>query len=386
MLDLTKTSPAVTILAHEVTALGGMERVLTRLITGLLERGVDVTVIASRFELRTTAGNLRVVRIRGPRRPFVVLYVWYMLSAGLALRRHGRGVFHATGAIVPNRVDVTTVHYCHAAARARVPDRARGPAWYHRRYAELAARLSQLAERWCYRPGRVKRLVGVSGGVSRELKRYYPATTSLVVTIPNGVDLDEFRPDAEAREAERRALGLGPDELVVLFVGGDWTRKGLAEAIEGVARTQDWRLIVIGRGDRDAYLRRARQLGAAARIRFLEPTPRITQLYQAADAFLLPTAYETFSLVTYEAAASGLPLLVSRVNGVEDLLEDGLNGWFIGRAPGAIAERLDQLAANPGLRRTMGCEARARSAQYDWNAVTDAYLALYHEVCAEIAP
>ena len=75
---------------------------------------------------------------------------------------------------------------------------------------------------------------------------------------------------------------------------------------------------------------RARLAQTESRLHFLGSVDQMPRLYAAADAFVLPTSYETFSLVTYEAAAAGLPLLVTRVSGVEDLLADGLNGWFIG--------------------------------------------------------
>jgi UDP-glucose:(heptosyl)LPS alpha-1,3-glucosyltransferase len=198
-----------------------------------------------------------------------------------------------------------------------------------------------------------------------------------IVTVPNGVDTSEFRPDPVARDVKRGELGLDPDELVALFVGGDWPRKGLAVAIEAIVRAPAWRLMVVGQGDVDAYRRRARDLGVGDRIVFLPPTPDIASYYQAADAFLLPTSYETFSLVTYEAAASGLPLLVTRVSGVEDLLRDGEDGWLITRDPAAIAQCLDRLADDPGLRLAMGAAARSRSQEFDWGSVLEAYGRLY---------
>ncbi len=52
-------------------------------------------------------------------------------------------------------------------------------------------------------------------------------------------------------------------------------------------------------------------------------------VYELADAFVLPSSYETFSLVTFEAAASALPVLATPVNGVRELIEDGHNGFLI---------------------------------------------------------
>jgi glycosyltransferase involved in cell wall biosynthesis len=104
--------------------------------------------------------------------------------------------------------------------------------------------------------------------------------------------------------------------------------------------------------------------------------------YSAADAFELRTAYETFSLVTIEAAATGLPLLVTRVSGVEDVLVDGENGWFIDPDPAVIADCLARLQKDETLRREMGNAARAAVSEYGWPRVVDQYGQLYAEISA----
>jgi UDP-glucose:(heptosyl)LPS alpha-1,3-glucosyltransferase len=106
----------------------------------------------------------------------------------------------------------------------------------------------------------------------------------------------------------------------------------------------------------------------------------VRRVYAAGDAFVLPTAYETFSLVTFEAAACGLPLLVTRVHGVEELLQDGHNGWFIARDPHDIARRLEQLRSDSELARGMGLRAREAAAAYSWDAMADGYMSVYAEV------
>ena len=79
---------------------------------GLRRLGHEVTVIAHACELPAGAGVV-FHRVRGPSRPFLLGYPWFMLMGSLAVRRWRRGVVQATGAIVLNRVDVIAVHYCH---------------------------------------------------------------------------------------------------------------------------------------------------------------------------------------------------------------------------------------------------------------------------------
>src|SRR5207248_1399513 len=132
-------------------------------------------------------------------------------------------------------------------------------------------------------------------------------------------------------------------ELVALFVGSEWERKGLKVAIDALAHAPDWKLLVVGRGNVASYRSHARASGVEPRVVFVGTASDPAPYYCASDAFVLPTSYETFSLVTYEAAATGVPLLVTPVNGVTDLLGDGSNGWFIDRCPEGIAARLRAL-------------------------------------------
>jgi glycosyltransferase involved in cell wall biosynthesis len=363
--------PAVTIIAKDVGPVGGMELQLTELVSGLLGRGFPVTVIAMTCDLPPHPG-LTWVRVPGPARPFTVAYPWFLVVATLLVRLRGRGIVHSTGAMTLGRSDLSTVHYCHAAASelegfARVSKSGR----LYRLNAWIADRLSVWAERWCYSPRRTGTLIGVSRGVVGELDRFFPRMRGRIIEIPNGVDTTRFAPPEEGRPPER------PDGIEAVFVGGDWERKGLRQAIEAIALAPGTRLTVVGLGDESSYRALATERGIADRVTFAGPTDDTAPFYKSADVFLLPTAYETFSLVTYEAAASGLPLLVTPVSGVEDLLVDDRNGWFIDRDPEQIAARLRALVADPSLRAQLGTNAREDSQRFSWSRVVDEYADLY---------
>lgn len=354
-----------------------MERQLTELITGLLARGFSVTAIATDCDLPHHP-RLRWIPVRAPARPFSVTYPWFFLLGTVLTARHRRGPVHTTGAIVFNRADLSTVHFCHRAVRD-LPELGRssrsGPLYALN--ATLTAALSRWAERYCYRRECTTCLAAVSQGGARELRRHFPAMDSSVAVIPNGVDLEAFMPDAAKRRTIRAAMGIPDAQKLAVFAGGDWERKGLDVAIEGVADADGWHLAVAGAGDRSRYMASAQRCGAAARIHFLGIRHDIASIFAAGDAFVLPTRYETFSLVTYEAAATGLPLLVTRVNGVEDILEDGVNGWFIGHDASDLSRRLGELAADERLRVRMGDAARAAAVRHPWSAMVDAYADIY---------
>lgn len=354
-----------------------MERQLGELCSGLLERGHRVVVISRRCELPAHP-HLRWVRVRVPRRPFSLAYPAFFVAGSLAVRRHRQGLLHTTGAVVGNRADLSTVHFCHHGFRAaaNTPQTSRrGP--LYRVNAEVCAWMSRSAERVCFRARGTRRLVAVSAGVAHELEQFFPRRGGAATVIPNGVDRDAFAPDAVARERMRDALGLAADDLVALFVGGDWDRKGLRHAIESVAAAECWHLLVIGPGDVPRYRELAARHGAGDRVHWIGTTTQPAGYFAAADAFVLPSAYEAFPLVGLEAAAAGLPLLMSRVNGVEELVEDGRNGWFVERDGESIAKCLLMLGRDPQLRARIGHAARDSSARYTWDGVVDAYVKLY---------
>jgi glycosyltransferase involved in cell wall biosynthesis len=370
----------ITLVAHAAGTLGGMERQLGELISGVLAAGHQVILVGRECGVLPHP-RFRFVRVAGPTRPFSIAYPLFFMLGSLAVHRHRRGLLHTTGAIVFNRADLSTVHFCHRAFRAstRVSRTDRRELLY-RLNARVAPLQSRLAEFVCYRPSMTRRLVGVSQGVSRELERYFPEMAGRVSTVPNAVDREAFAPNAAMRSRVRSDRGVASGELVALFVGGEWERKGLEPVIQALAAAPTWKLWVVGTGDEYRFRAIARTSGVASRVAFLGSQPDPAPCYAGADAFVLPSAYETFSLATYEAAAAGLPLLVSRVNGVEELLVDGENGWFIAREAHVIAERLQTLQAQPVLRERMGRRARDASLPNQWPAVVQAYIDLYRQL------
>jgi glycosyltransferase involved in cell wall biosynthesis len=371
----------ITIVANDIGPVGGMERQLRDLVLGLLDGGEEVTVIARSCDL-PPAARLRWIRVLGPSRPFVIAYPWFLLVASLLVRLRRRGIVQATGAIVLGQVDVFAVHLCHRALAAAGVERFSRRALGFRVNGWLAGVMSRALERWAYRPSRARAFVAVSGGGARELASSFPAIAGMISTIHDCVDTDEFHPPARTVDlgVARGALGVPANALLAAFVGGDWERKGLELAIRALPAAPGWELLVVGPGDAPWYAQLAASLGVAERVRLLGRRTNVADLLRLCDAFLLPTAYETFSLVTYEAAASGLPLLVTPVSGIEDVLADGRTGYAIKRDAADIAARLRSLGEDPGRRTALGRAARAQSLQYTCERMVAGYRALYDEL------
>lgn len=380
---MRKAGSEVTIVAHDIGGVGGMERVLSELIEGLRDRGDRVTVIARKCALRSM-DSISFHRVRGPGRPFVFAYPWFLLAGSLALRRRRRGLVQSTGAIVLNRVDVIAVHYVHQVGPAH-PSRS-GIAF--RAHARLVALLKRVGERACFAINRAAMFVCVSDGVAAELREQYPRLTERVTTIHNGVDTRAFAPGVRAGDARtaRDALAIPSDGLVAAFVGSEWERKGLRPVLGALADAPGWTLVVAGDGDRARYERLADSLGVGSSVRWLGITQDVQLAYALADAFVLASSYETFSLVTFEAAASGLALLCTPVSGVRELISDGVSGLFISADARDIAARLRQLGADAELRLALGAGAREAVLQYSWQAMVERHRDLYERLLEDSAP
>jgi UDP-glucose:(heptosyl)LPS alpha-1,3-glucosyltransferase len=306
--------------------------------------------------------------------------ITFYLFGEILTRIYRRGLVHTTGAVAIGRVDVVTVHFCfqYYANRIGVRRRRRNTIAYA--INEWAVRLlASVGERMLYRPGRVRRIVPVSKGLSNELQEYRPRTAHLTGVIPNGVDPSRFKPDRAVRHQERRALNLEGADLVALFLGGDWERKGLPAVLEALKFAPAWRLAVVGDGPEGRFAAAAEKLGVRDQVMFLGRRNDPERCYAMADIFVLPTAYEAAPLAGLEAAASGLPLVVTRVNGLEDLVEDQVNGFFVGADPADIGRRFQQLE-DPRLRAEMSRAARVAGERWTWDDVTSAYVALYDEL------
>jgi UDP-glucose:(heptosyl)LPS alpha-1,3-glucosyltransferase len=370
---------AVTVVANDIRPVGGMERVLSELIVGLRRRGHEVVVVARTCEL-PAGTRVTFYRVRGPSRPFVLAYPWFLLAGSIVVRRRRRGVVQSTGAIVLNRVDVVAVHYCHRVGPA-LPSRSSG---LHRGQMRMVRFLKRNVERLCFRLNRSATFVCVSDGVAEELRAHYPELDGRLITIHNGVDATEFAPGRRSEQARelRESMQIDGEQLVALFVGSEWERKGLDLLIEALARAPGWLVVVAGEGDRRSYEQRADSLGVGAAVRWLGSTSDVQLAYALADAFVLPSSYETFSLATFEAAASGLPILATAVSGVRELIRDGENGFIITREAEVIASRLRQLAGDRDLRRKLGEAARDSVARFSWEATVSGHDELYARLAA----
>jgi len=244
-----------------------------------------------------------------------------------------------------------------------------------------------LRDRIRYRGRTHRAVVALTTTEAELLRSTYGRVCAPIHVIPNGVDIEWFRPpDAAERVRARAKLGFGEERTIALFIGHEFERKGLPIAIEALRTAPDVLLLVVG-GSSDMIRRaqaRARQAGVGERVHFAgthgDPIPFIW----ASDVLVLPSAYEANALVVLEALACGLPVVSTRVGFAPDIVVDGDNGFIVERDAASVGTRLAQLASQPldEWRR----RARGTAVQYAWPQIARRYLDLVESLGATSAP
>jgi glycosyltransferase involved in cell wall biosynthesis len=178
--------------------------------------------------------------------------------------------------------------------------------------------------------------------------RDYGVRAERVTVVHPGTTLAKF-PDPRAR-GERR-----PGPMRILFVGGDFVRKG------GDLLLQVFRQHL--RGSSELHLVTSADVPGGDGVhvyRNVAPhSPELLRLYAEADVFALPTRADCFGVVLAEAMASGLPIVTTRVAAIPEAVADGVSGFLIEPDDGdALRDRLQRLADDPGLRARMANHAR----------------------------
>jgi glycosyltransferase involved in cell wall biosynthesis len=231
----------------------------------------------------------------------------------------------------------------------------------------------------------------VTGTLARRSMIARGAAPEHVRVFANTIDVASFgaRVDglASQRTALRASLGAGDDDVVVLSVARLAPEKGLDVLVHAVAEAGDPRLLLVVAGE-GPERERLRDLADVRGVRLVLAGDleweRIVETYAAADVFALLSAREPWAVVVNEAAACGLPLVLSdRVGAAHDLLRDGENGFLV--AAGAVeaaSAALRRLAADDELRRAQGVRSRELARDWGYGPSVEGFRAAVREAVA----
>jgi glycosyltransferase involved in cell wall biosynthesis len=352
----------------------------------------DFTVFAVEFD-NPRPDRIHWVRVPALRRPLALLFITFQLIAPVCylwhrLRHRIRFDLVQTIETYLAFGDIVYAHSCHRLV-------------LERHWSQVGATGLRGASRWLdhwlraqlepsvYR--KALRIVVPSQGFARELAETYPFARDKIHVLANPVDtLSLRRPQDFDRERFRASLGLTPSDIAVAFVAlGHYELKGLPLLLAALAKNKGahLKLLVIGGSVSlvSEYRKRANALGLNGNVTFFGNQKDVRPYLWAADALVLPSLHETFSLATVEAAAAGLPVLVTKLNGVEDFLRDGENGLLLHRDVASVSDGLARFAQTPSqARQRMGSRAEAAVQQYSVPEFAKHWSQLYAEVQAHV--
>jgi glycosyltransferase involved in cell wall biosynthesis len=211
-----------------------------------------------------------------------------------------------------------------------------------------------------------------------------------LIVIPNGIDTEAFSPSSARRESARKALGLG-SEFVWLAVGRLVKQKDYPNLFRAVAQceSKEFRVLIAGSGPLEAELvQECASLGLSDVIQFCGAREDMLDLYSAADAFVMSSEFEGLSVALIEAAAMGLPAVVTDAGGNADIVVEGVTGFVVPtKAPGALSGAMMQLVGSSKDRlKTMSEEARAHClGNYKASDIVDKWIDLYAQYSSRIS-
>ena len=243
------------------------------------------------------------------------------------------------------------------------------------------------------------RILAATLAEKAQLQFLYQADESKIRIVPPGVDITRFYPIP--REEACEAIGIPPEDRMLLFVGRIEPLKGLDTLMRAIAILRECGvqchvphyLAVVG-GDPSASGEKLsdemarlqtlrRELHLEDLVLFLGKRAQDTlpYYYSAADVLVMPSHYESFGMVALEAMACGTPVVASQVGGLAFLVQDGLTGYVVPDGdPQALSDRLRLLLMDGELRQRMGLQAAAYARQYAWENIVERLLGVYSEL------
>jgi len=365
----------VALIVPGLDRIGGAERQVILLAKGLRRRGWRVSVVtlsgaggdAAADLIAAGAGFLTLEMRKGLADPrgWIRFHRW--------LRRESPDVVHA--------------HLSHAAWLARwsrlgAPVRVELDTLHSSSTGATGRRLGYRWSGWL-----ADRVTAVSHAAAAAHLSAGMAAPGKLLVLPNGVDVEEWRPDAPARIAVRRELGI-EEEFLWLAAGRLEPVKDYPTLLAAMTKVPEAaRLSIAGSGLlKDELLGLSARLGLGRRVRFLGFEPDLRRWMRAADGFVLSSRWEGLPMGLLEAAACALPAVATDGAGTSEALVDGQSGWLTpaGDSSALAAAMTRVMRTPPEERRAMGERARQVAMErFSLEAILDRWEALYRDLLGQ---
>lgn len=344
---------------------GGLEQFVVRIAESQRSEGHQVSLL-----YRETGPLLALVQALG-------LPATRLKSANKLLR-----AAEALAYFTRARPDIVHPHNAHMLPYAVMAKAVGKPAVVMTRHSQRAQQPPS-----AYEVQRTDAVVAVSTAAKTTLEESWPGFRGKVTVIHNGI---QPQSPAIGRDQVRRDLGADPNEVIGLMVARIDDLKGHADLLTALAlpalHDLPFKIWIAGDGENRAAMEaRAAELGVSGRVRFLGFRSEVTDLLAASDYFVLPSLLEGFPLSVLEAMAQHLPVIVTPVGGVPELVSDERFGLTVPvKDPLALAEAIRRLVTDASLRKSLGKAGFERvRTQFSWEQMLAEYEKLYRRLLGE---
>lgn len=208
-----------------------------------------------------------------------------------------------------------------------------------------------------------------------------------IEVIPSGIDIENFGKNRNKRNSIREKYKIKPEEIVLITASRIASEKNIGFLIKSfslIKKTfQNVKFFVVGEGaDRKKIEAMVRNLNLEKDVIFtgLVSKEEIINFYQASDIFVFSSLTETQGLVAVEAMSAGLPVVAIRASGIEDIVNDGENGFLVPESPGEFSRKVLQIIEDKNLREKLSYQAKINSGRFTIEVWAEKMVKLYRDL------
>ena len=234
------------------------------------------------------------------------------------------------------------------------------------------------------------RIIAVSGWMKEHVTQTFKLPMEKVDAIHNGLDLSMFTGQHDNATA-RANFQVEPDDLLVTTVGRMTAQKGFDDLLRAfplvLQSIPKARLLLIGdgymRGELEAL---AKKEGVAARTKFTGfiEDKQLVEALKSSDAVVIPSRFEPFGITALEAMAAGAPLVVTRVGGLAEIVDDGVDGLEVEpENPRSIADGLVRVLSDRKMAAQLAVSAAEKVKSYTWRSAAEATMRVYQRAIGD---
>lgn len=233
--------------------------------------------------------------------------------------------------------------------------------------------------------GWLSRLIPVSVDVEESVRKYKRGIDAIVQTIPNGVNVDHFRPDEGHRHKVRNQLGIPIDAPVIMTIAVFRVQKRLDIWMEVAAKIiksrPDAHFIIVGDGPlKEQLYQKRKELSLESVVHMVGLQTDVRPYLGSADIFMISSVFEGLPIALLEAMSAALPVVSTSAGGIKEVVRHEIEGLLCDvDTPFNLAEHALWLMNNPHEATTLGKASRNRVQNtFSMNRMVASLETLYH--------